>query len=86
MVRRYKAHRLYHLPCLPGDWYTYTLHGRTESKDVNKYGQVFANNAYFDAIYPKNTNNKVGAALHVFCEEFGVPERLTMDGSTHQVE
>ena len=43
--RRYKADRLYQLPCLPGDWYTNTLHGRTKSKAGNKYGQVFANNA-----------------------------------------
>ena len=28
--RFYKADRLYHLPCLPGDWYTDTLHGRTK--------------------------------------------------------
>ena len=50
LVRRYKAYRLYHLPCLPGDWYTNTLHGSTKSKAGNKYGQVFANNAYFAAI------------------------------------
>ena len=30
--RRYKADRLYHLPSIPGDWYTNTLHGRTKSK------------------------------------------------------
>ena len=36
--RRYKPDRLYHLPRLPGDWYTNTLHGRTKSKAGNKYG------------------------------------------------
>ena len=49
--RRYKADRSFHLPRLPEDWYTDTLHGRTKSKAGNKYGQVFVNNAYFDAIY-----------------------------------
>ena len=34
--RRYAADRLYQLPCLPGDWYTNTLHGRTKSKAGNK--------------------------------------------------
>ena len=56
--RHYKYDRLYHLPCLPGDWYTNTIHGRTKSKSGNKYGQVFSNNAYFDAIYPMDTKKK----------------------------
>ena len=76
---------MYDLPCLPGDWYTNTLYGRTKSKAGNKYGQVFANNAYFAAIYPMDTKKKVGEALRVFCQEFGVPECLTMDGAPDQV-
>ena len=83
--RRYKADWLYHLPCLPGDWYTDTLHGGTKSKAGNKYVQVFENNAYFAAIYPKDTKKKFVEALCVFCQEFGVPERLTMDGAPDQV-
>ena len=77
--KRYKSGRLYHLPCLPGDWYTVNLHDRTNSKSGNKYGQLFANSAYFAAIYPMDTKKKVGEALSVFCQEFGVPERLTMN-------
>ena len=83
--RRYKADQLYHLPRLPGDFYTNTLHSRTKSKSGNKYGQVFANRAYLAAIYPMDTKKKVGEALRVFCQEFGVPERLTMDGAPDQV-
>ena len=83
--RRYKADLLYHLPCLPGDWYTDTLHGCTNSKAENKYGQVFENNAYFAAIYPMDTKKKIGEALRVFFQEFGVPERLTMDRAPDQV-
>ena len=56
----YKSDRLYHLPCLPEDWYTDTLHGRTKSKAGKKYGQVFEKNAYFAAIYPMDTKKKVG--------------------------
>ena len=83
--RRYKSNRLYHLPRIPGDRYINTLHGCTNSKAGNKYGRVFANNAYFAAIYPMDTKKKVGEALCVLCQEIGVPERLTMDGAPDQV-
>ena len=83
--RRYKAVRLYHLPRLPGELYTNTLHGSTKSKAGNKYGQVFANNTYFAVIYPTDTKKKFGEALCVFCQEFGVSELLTMDGAPYQV-
>ena len=83
--RHYKADRLHHLPCLPGDWYTDTLHGRTKSKVGNRYGQVFANTTYFDPIYPTDTKKKVGEALRFFCPEFGFTERLTIDGAPDQV-
>ena len=66
--RRYKADWLYHLPHIPVDWYTDTLHGGTKSKARNKYGQVFANHAYFAAIYPMDTKKKVGKSLRVFCQ------------------
>ena len=33
-----------------------------------------------------DTKKKVGEALRVFCQEFGVPERLTMDGVPDQVD
>ena len=85
MGRHYKADWLYHLTRLTGDWYNDTLHGSTKSKEVNKYGQLFANNGYFAAIYPMDTKKKVGEVLRVFCREFGVPECLTMDGAPYQV-
>ena len=66
--RLYKADQLYHLTLIPGDWYNDTLHGHTMSKSGNKYGQVFANNAYFSEIYPMDTKKKVGEALRVFCQ------------------
>ena len=46
---------------------------------------MFENNAYFAEIYPIDTKKKVVEALCVFCQEFGVPERLTMDGAPDQV-
>ena len=85
LSRCYKDDRLYYLPRLPGDWYNDTLHGCTDSKAGNKYGQVFANSAYFAAIYPIDTKKKVGEALRVFFQELGVPELLTMYGAPDQV-
>ena len=64
--RRYKDDQLYHIPCLPEDWYTNTLHGRIKPKSGNKYGQMFANSSYFSSIYPMDTKKKVGEALRVF--------------------
>ena len=83
--RRYKAGRIYELPRLPGEWFTDTVHGRTVSRDGNKYGQVFANHTYFAAIHTMDRKGKVGEALRVFSQKFGVPERLTMDGAKEQI-
>ena len=46
---------------------------------------MFANNAYFAEIYPMDIKKKVVEALFVLCQEFGVPERLAMDGAPDQV-
>ena len=39
----------------------------------------------FSAIYPMDRKGKVGEALRVFCQEFGVTERLTMDDAKEQI-
>ena len=83
--RRYKADQIYELPRLPGEWCTDTIHGRTVPHDRNKYGQVFANHTYFAAIYPMDRKGKAGESLRVFCQESGIPERLTMDGAKEQI-
>ena len=51
------------------------------SKAGNRYGQVFANKSYFAAIYPMDSKGKAGEALRIFCQDFGVPDKLTFDGS-----
>ena len=82
--RRYRQDRLFTRKTLHGDWATDTLDGRCKSLDGNKYAQVFTNKAYFSKIYPMDSKTKAGDALRVFCNEFGVPERLTFDGSKEQ--
>ena len=69
---------------LSGDWSTDTMDGRVKSLEGNKYAQVFANKAYFSRIYPKDSKGRAGDALRLFCQEFGVPNKLTFDGSKEQ--
>ena len=80
----YRAYRHFEKPRLRWDWSTDTLYGRVVSKAGNRYGQVFANKSYFAAIYPMDSKGKAGEALIIFCQEFGVPDKLTFDWSQEQ--
>ena len=86
LSRRYKADRIFQLPRLQGTWFTDTVYGRVKSKDGNRYGQIFANESYFATIYPMDSKGKAGEALRTFCREFGVPEKLIVDGSKEHTE
>jgi hypothetical protein len=81
---RYKADRTNRAPRLQGEWYTDTVEGRCKSRDGNKNGQIFANEAYFAVFYPMDSKSKAGDALHTFCREYGAPEKLRFDGSKEQ--
>ena len=82
--RRYRTDRMFQRKTLLGEWSTDTMDGRCKSLDGNKYAQVFANKSYFSRIYPMDSKGKAGDALRLFCQEFGVPEKLTFDGSKEQ--
>ena len=84
LSRRYRVDRMFNRKTLSGDWSTDTMDGRAKSLEGNKYAQVFANKAYFSQIYPMDSKGKAGNALRLFCQEFGVPETLTFDGSQEQ--
>ena len=84
LARRYRADRVFSRKTLTGDWSTDTMDGRFKSLEGNRYAQVFANKGYFSRIYPMDSKKKAGEALRLFCQEFGVPERLTFDGSKEQ--
>ena len=86
LSRRYRADRVFSRKTLSGDWSTDTMDGRVKSLDGNRYAQVFANKAYFSRIYPMDSKGKAGDALRLFCQELGVPEKLTFDGSKEQTE
>jgi hypothetical protein len=84
LSRRYRTDRVFSRKTLSGNWSTDTMDGRSKSLGGNRYAQVFSNNAYFSRIYPMDKKSKAGDALRLFCQEFGVPERLTFDGSREQ--
>ena len=86
LSRRYRADRVFSRKTLRGDWSTDTMDGRCKSLAGNKFAQVFANKSYFAKIYPMDLKVKAGDALKLFCQEFGVPEKLTFDGSKEQGE
>ena len=75
---------IFRLPRLQGEWATDTVDGRVKSSDGNRYAQIFTNQSYFATIYTMYSKAKAGDALRTFCQEFGVPERLTMDGGGEQ--
>ena len=84
LSRRYRTDMMFERKTLRGQWSTDTMDGRCKSLDGNQYAQVFANKSYFSRIYPMDSKRKAGEALRLFCQEFGVPEKLTFDGSKEQ--
>ena len=60
------------------------MDARCKSLEGNIYAQVFANKTLFSRIYPVDSKKKAVDAIRLFCQEFGVPERLTFDGSKEQ--
>ena len=86
LSRRYRVDRVFSRKTLNGDWSTDTLDGRCKSLEGNRYAQVFANKHYFSRIYPMDSKKKAGDTLRLFCQEFGVPEKLIFDGSKEQTE
>ena len=84
LSRRYRMDRVFHRKTLAGAWSTDTMDGRSVSLEGNRYAQVFTNKNYFARLYPMDTKSKAGDALRVFCQEYGAPEKLTIDGSREQ--
>ena len=84
LARRYRADRMYEQPRFRGVVYTDTLNGKVTSLDGNKYAQVFATTDFFAAIYPMDTKAKAGDALKEFITDFGVPDKIVMDGASEQ--
>jgi hypothetical protein len=84
LARRYRADRMFERKRLRGMWSSDTMDGRVTSIDGNRYGQVFANGSFFAAIYPMAKKASAGQALKEFISDFGVPDKMTIDGSKEQ--
>ena len=84
LSRRYRTDMMFERKTLRGQWSTDTMDGRCKSLDGNRYAQVFTNKSYFSRIYPMDSKKKTRDALRLFCQEFGVPEKLQFDGSKEQ--
>ena len=81
LVRRYRADRMYERPRLHGVVYTDTMHGHFKSLDGNKYTQIFATEDYFAVAYPMESKALAGDALKEFITDYGVPDKIIMDGA-----
>ena len=78
--RKYRVDRVFSRKTLNVDWLTDTMDVRFKSAEGKIYSQVFANKSYFARLYPMDSKRKAGDALRLFCQEFGVQERLTLKG------
>ena len=60
------------------------MHGHLKSLDRNRYAQVFATEDFFAAAYPMEAKSIAGDALKDFITEFGIPDKIVMDGAAEQ--
>ena len=77
----YLTDRVFVRKTMQGQWLCDTMNGRCKSMNVNHYAQIFTNKTYFAKVYSINSKRKYGDALKLFCQDFGVPEKLTYDAS-----
>ena len=71
-------------PRLRGVVYTDTMHGHFKSLDGNKYAQIFATEDYFVVAYSMESKALAGDALKEFITDYGVPDKIIMDGARGQ--
>ena len=64
--------------------YTDNMDARVVSIHVNRYGQVFATKYYFVDVYPIKKKSHCGDGLSEFITDYGVPIKMTSDGSKEQ--
>ena len=84
LVRRYHANRMYERPRFRGTVSTDMMHGHYKSLDGNRYAQVFATEDFFVAAYLMEAKSMAGNALKEFITDFGVPDKIVMDGAAEQ--
>ena len=75
---------MYKRPRFRGTVYTDTMHGHYKSLHGNQYVQVFATEDFFAAAYPMEAKSMAPDALKDFITDFGVRDKIVMDGAAEQ--
>ena len=75
---------MYKRPRFKGIIYTDLLQGHFELLDGNKYAQIFATKDFFAAAYPMETKAMAEDVLKEFISDFGIPDKIVMDGAGEQ--
>ena len=75
---------MYERPRFKGVIYTDLLHGHFKLLDGNKYSQIFATEDFFAAAYLMETKAMAGDVIKAFISDFGIPDKIAMDGVGEQ--
>jgi len=86
LARRYRVDRMFGQKSFNAHVYSDTMDARVKSINGNQYGQVFATKDYFVDVYPIKTKGDAGDGLNEFITDYGVPSKLTFDGSKEQTK
>ena len=81
LSRRYGTDQVLAINNLLVEWLMDKMDGRGFSLEVKKCAQVFLNKGYVSCVYPMDSKNKLGDTFLYICQGFGVPEKLTFNGS-----
>ena len=81
LARRYRVDCMFGQKMFNAHMYTDTMDARVASFHGNRYGQVFATKDYFVDVYPIKKKSHCGDGLSEFITDYGVPLKMTFDGS-----
>ena len=84
LARRYRVDRMFGKRTFNSHVYTDTMDARVKSINGNRYGQVFATKEFFIDVFPMKSKKNCGEAFGQFITDYGVPLKMTFDGSKEQ--
>ena len=84
LARRYRVDRMFGQKMFNAHVYIDTMDARVTSIHGNRYGQVFATKDYFVDAYPIKKKSNCGDGISEFITDYGVPLKMTFDGSKEQ--
>ena len=87
LARRYRTDRYFYRNRLTGTFAADLYHGRSISGRGNKYCFIVAHPNGFCAAFPQKTrySNETTDSLKLFTREWGIPEKLVVDGGSELV-